>query len=114
MRSFMGWVAPGLRHQDAAAFDEMVEDGFLATRSLRPRRLVPPLPLTDAQWARYQSRTLFLAGADEVVFDARRAVAKLARVAPHVETALFEGVGHDLIVVRTEEVNRRVRSFLTG
>lgn len=112
MRQFISWVAPTLRLQDAAAFEEMVEDGYLATRSLAPKKLVPPLPLTDAQWAHYKSRTLFLAGSEEVVFPAREAVSKLARVAPHVETGLFEGVGHDLIVVRTDEVNRRVRSFL--
>lgn len=114
MRQFMSWVAPGLKALDAAAFEEMVEDGYLATRSLRPRKMVPPIPLTDEQWARYQSRTLFLAGTNEVVFPAQQAVTRLARVAPHVETALFEGVGHDLIVVRTEEVNRRVLSFLSA
>ena len=61
----MGWIAPSLRLEDAAAFEEMVEDGYLATQLLERRKTVPPMPLTDAQWAQYKSRTLFLAGTNE-------------------------------------------------
>jgi len=112
MRNFMGWVAPELKAQRAAVLEEMVEDGFLAARSLARRKMVPPIPLTDAQWANYRSPTLFLAGEREVVFPAQKAVEKLARVAPHVQAALLPGAGHDFTVVRAEEVNRRVLEFL--
>ncbi len=114
MRNFMGWIAPSLRLEDAAAFDEMVEDGYLATQLLERKKTVPPMPLTDAQWAQYKSRTLFLAGSNEVVFPPQAAITKLARVAPHIEAELIENVGHDFIVVRPDEVNRRVLSFLNA
>ena len=114
MRGFMGWVAPELKAQHAEVLEEMVEDGYLATRSFAPRRMVPPLPLTDAQWSKYQCKTLFLAGDREVIFPPHEAVTKLARVAPHVEAALLPGVGHDFFAVRADEVNRRVLTFLGG
>ena len=94
--------------------EEMVEDGYLATQSFSPRKMVPPLPLTDAQWAKYQSKTLFLAGDREVIFPPHEALAKLARVAPQIEAALLPGVGHDFFVVRADEVNQRVLKFLCG
>ncbi|MDP1827929.1 MAG: alpha/beta hydrolase [Archangium sp.] len=112
MRNFMGWVAPGLKAQRPDLLESMVEDGHLATRSFAPRKMVPPLPLSDAQWARYQARTLFLAGDREVIFPPREAVEKLARVAPHVQTALLPAVGHDFFLVAADEVNRRVLAFL--
>lgn len=111
-RGFMGWVAPELKAQRAAVLEELVEDGYLANRSFAPRKMVPPIPLTDAQWGQYQSKTLFLAGEREVIFPARAAVEKLARVAPHVETALLPGAGHDFFLVHADAVNRRVLAFL--
>lgn len=113
MRGFMGWVAPELKAQRAAVLEEMVEDGYLATRSFASRRMVPPLPLSDEQWRSFTRPTLFLAGDREVIFPPHEAVEKLARVAPAIETALLPGVGHDFFVVRAEEVNRRVLEFLS-
>lgn len=112
MRNFMGWVAPTLRREHPAELEEMVEDGYLATRSFSPRKMVPPLPLSDADWGRYRSPTLFLAGEREVIFPAQAAVEKLARLAPSVQTVLLPGVGHDCFMVRAAEVTARVLAFL--
>ena len=112
MRGFMGWVGPTLRAEQPAALEEMVEDGYLATRSFAARKMVPPLPLSDEAWSGYRSPTLFLAGEREVIFPAQAAVQKLARLAPCVQTALLPGVGHDFFAVRAEEVTKRVLAFL--
>lgn len=114
MRNFMAWVAPELRAggHGKQVLEEMVEDAYLATRSFASRKMVPPLPLTDEQWGRYGSKTLFLAGDDEVIFPPHEALVKLAKVAPHVEATLIPGAGHDFFVVRAEEVSRRVVGFL--
>ena len=91
---------------------EFAREQYLATQSFSPRKMVPPLPLTDAQWAKYQSKTLFLAGDREVIFPPHEALVKLGRVAPLVEAALLPGVGNDVFVVRADEVNQRVVKFL--
>ncbi len=114
MRGFTRWVAPELADRRPEVLEEMVDDNYLATRSFASRRMVPPLPLTDEAWGRYRTETLFLAGDREVIFPAKEAVEKLARVAPHVEAELLPGAGHDFFVVRAEEVNRRVLAFLTS
>lgn len=114
MRNFMAWVAPELKTSVSGArvLEEMVDDAYLATRSFASRRMVPPLPLTDDEWRRYAAKTLFLAGDQEVIFPAREATAKLARLAPHIETALIAGAGHDFFVTHADDVNRRVLAFL--
>ena len=114
MRNFMAWVAPELRAGGAGSrvLEEMVDDAFLATRTFSARTMVPPLPLTDAQWAQYTARTLFLAGDAEVIFPPHEAIARLARVAPHIEATLIPGAGHDFFTTRAADVNRRVLAFL--
>jgi pimeloyl-ACP methyl ester carboxylesterase len=55
---------------------------------------------------------LFLAGENEKLYSARRAVERLSRVAPRVQTEIVPRAGHDLIAVKAEMVNRKVLEFL--
>ena len=61
---------------------EFAREQYLATQSFSPRKMVPPLPLTDAQWAKYQSKTLFLAGDREVLSPSRSVGEARPRGAP--------------------------------
>jgi pimeloyl-ACP methyl ester carboxylesterase len=114
MKNFMSWVAT-TEDPDATTrrrMAEMVEDGYLAQRCFAPRRMVPPLPLTDEQLGRLPSCTLFLAGDREVIFDPYAALARLGACAPQIRAELVPGTGHDFFVARADEVNRRVIEFL--
>jgi pimeloyl-ACP methyl ester carboxylesterase len=117
MRNFLGWIAPTLVHGDGAQrrmFDAMVEDACLARRSFVARRPVLPTSLRDEELRRLPRNTLFLVGEHEVLYDARRAVARLAQAAPHVRAEIVPGCGHDLFIAQTAEVNRRIVGFLAA
>jgi pimeloyl-ACP methyl ester carboxylesterase len=109
MRNFMNWVRTDFENP---MLDQMEDDGWLAQRCFKARKMVAPLPLGDDEWKALAVPTLFLVGDREVIFAPEEALAKLARVAPAVETALLPGVGHDAFVVRAEEMNRRTVEFL--
>jgi pimeloyl-ACP methyl ester carboxylesterase len=55
---------------------------------------------------------LFLAGENEVIYSAKKAVRRLMRVAPQVTAEIIPGAGHDFTIVQAEMVNRKVLDFL--
>ena len=73
---------------------------------------VPPRVLTDEELGSVATPTLFLVGEHEVLYDAKAALERLERVAPGFETACVRGAGHDLTLVRADEVTERVLAFL--
>ena len=114
MRNFMAWAAAEAQTSPASAkaLEELTDDAYLATRSFAPRKMVPPLPLSDDQWRAYRAPTLFLVGDREVIFPPHGAIAKLASLAPGIKTVLIPGAGHDFFVARADELNRIVLEFL--
>jgi pimeloyl-ACP methyl ester carboxylesterase len=114
MKNFMGWVATTRTKDEASQrwIDELTEDAYLAHRSFKSRRMVPPLPLADDQLGRLPASTLFLAGDQEVIFDPHQALARLAACAPQIQAELIPDTGHDFFVARAGEVNRRIVEFL--
>jgi pimeloyl-ACP methyl ester carboxylesterase len=116
MFNFMAWIAPSLEHGDEPQrqmLDAMVDDAWLAMRCFARRKLVPPLPLSEAELGRLPRSTLFLVGEQEVIFEPRQALARLARVAPHVRAELVPGCGHDLFIAQAAEGDRRIVAFLS-
>lgn len=109
MRGFMNWLAPGLR--GTRRIEDLVEDGVLANRSFKSRKMVPPMPLTDDEWKQLASRTLVAAGDAEVIFDARVQLARVATLG--VKTELVTGAGHDFFDARADEVNAAVLRFIS-
>ena len=55
---------------------------------------------------------LFLVGENEVLYSAQKAVQRLNAVAPHIQTEMIPNAGHDLLLVQTELVNRKIVDFL--
>lgn len=47
------------------------------------------------------------------MFPPHEAVSKLKALAPTITTVLLPGAGHDFFAQRADEVNRRVREFLS-
>lgn len=112
MRNFMAWCAPELKEQGSPILEEMADDGRLALKSFAPRKMVPPVPLTDAQWGALRVRTILLAGDREVFFDASAAKGQLARVAPGVLAEIIAGGGHDFFMVRAKALAERLAPWL--
>lgn len=114
MANFFDWSAPEMAKDPAWADERQrwIQDATLGQASFASRRMVEPKELTDAQLASLSPPTFFLAGDREVIFDPRKGVERLQRVAPKVVTHLIPGASHDLFVVRAAEVARRTLDFL--
>lgn len=68
--------------------------------------------MTDAEWNSLRVPTLFLVGEHETIYAATKAVARLKRVAPHVQAAIIPGAGHDLPIAQPETVDRMILEFV--
>lgn len=116
-RSLLLWLAADLAARDAsgrAMVERLAEDGFLAIRCFAPKRMIVPNVLSDSELAGIRVPTLFLIGEHEKLCSARGAIERLRAVAPAIRTELIPGAGHDLMIVRADEVQDRILSFLAG
>lgn len=91
---------------------QIADDTYVAQRSFKSRRIVPPVSLTDEQLQQLPSSTLILFGDREVVFDPRKALSRLSSVAPQVKTDMLSDTGHDFFVSRASDVNRHIIDFI--
>ena len=116
MESMMRWSLPHLgKATDPASkqrFDSLVEEAYLGIRSFDLRQAAIPRVLSDEQLASIRPPTLFIVGEDETLYPAADAVARLARVAPQVQTELIRGAGHDLTWVKGAQMEEAVLTFL--
>ncbi len=114
-RPLMRWMAGGLargNEEQRALFEEMVDDGYTATRCFRPRRPAYPRVMCDREWATLAVPTLFLAGLEDRCVPVAKAIARLRRVAPTVRIETLAGAGHDLFATHPEESCRVLLGFL--
>jgi pimeloyl-ACP methyl ester carboxylesterase len=114
-RSFMRWLAEDLVHKDEAGritAEEMADDAYMALRCFKPKRMVYPTALKDAEWQSLKVPTLYLVGENEKLYSAQKAIQRLTKVAPHIKAEIIPNAGHDLTIVQAETVNRKVLEFL--
>ena len=108
------WLFADWARTDPKRFDAEVDWLVTVMGSLQRRELPFPTVLTDAEWSGLRVPTLFLVGEHEHIYAAKKAVRRLARVAPHVRAEIVPGAGHDLTIVKAEMVNRKILDFLSG
>ncbi|MGQ9673689.1 MAG: alpha/beta fold hydrolase [Candidatus Aminicenantales bacterium] len=114
-KTFLYWILQdSVRKDDATRkmVDEWVEISFTAMRCFKPKRLVNPAVLEDAQLASLRVPTLFLVGENEKLYPPRKVIERLNRVTPQIKTELIAGAGHDLTIAQAETVNRKIIEFL--
>lgn len=112
LRSFVLWIFADMARKDPGWVEETIAMLALNMRSMQRHKTPIPPVLTDAEWGSLQTPALFLAGEHEVIYSARKAVQRLARVAPQVTAEIIPNAGHDLTFVRTALVNERILRFL--
>lgn len=114
MDDFFDWAAPELATDPERADERRrwIEDAVVGQSTFASRRLVEPRPLSDEQLAQLAPPALFLVGDREVIFDASRAVERLARVAPQIRAHLIPGASHDAFITRAVDIAERTRTFL--
>jgi pimeloyl-ACP methyl ester carboxylesterase len=114
LRAFFRCILPAMARTDPQWIDAMIELLSLNMRSIQRHKMPLPPVLTDTEWENLARPTLFLAGENEVICSAGKAVRRLQRVAPRVTDEIISGAGHDLTFAQTAKVNERVLQFLNG
>jgi pimeloyl-ACP methyl ester carboxylesterase len=112
LRAFLRWIFADVARTDPEWIASTMELLSLSLRSMRRHKTPIPRVLTDKEWASLRPATLFLAGENEVIYSARKAVDRLRRVAPQVTAEIIRGAGHDLTFAQTAQVNERILRFL--
>lgn len=114
-KSLLYWILEDMVKKDETSqvwLDSVVDDTFTAMLCFKPRPLVNPTVLTDKEIQSIKLPVLFLAGENEKIYSAQKAVQRLNKVAPQIETEIIPQAGHDLALVQAEMVNRKVLNFL--
>jgi pimeloyl-ACP methyl ester carboxylesterase len=112
LRAFFRWIFADMARTDPQWIDSTIEQLSLNMRSIQRHKTPIPPVLTDTEWRSLRPPTLFLAGENEVIYSAEKAVRRLKRVAPQVTAEIIPGAGHDLTFAQTAMVNERILQFL--
>ena len=92
--------------------EDMMNDALMALKCFKFKMPIHPTVLSDNELNSISIPTLFLVGENEVIYSAQEAVARLNAVAPQVETEIIPNAGHDITIVQSVLVNKRVIEFL--
>lgn len=116
LRNMARWMLNVLaQRKDQASqnlFDDFVEEGFMGIRCFKLKMPVAPTVLSDKELQSIKTPALFLVGEREVVYPAQKAVQRLTQTAPHIKTAVVPDAAHDLTIVQTEYVNKKILEFM--
>jgi pimeloyl-ACP methyl ester carboxylesterase len=92
--------------------DFMINGMLMGSKCFKPRRLVIPTVLKDNDLQRLRVPALFLVGANEKIYSARKSIKRLNKAAPHIKTDIVPNAGHDLTFVQAEIVNKKILEFM--
>ena len=117
IKSLLFWMVEDLVQKDEASrklAEQFADDAFIAMRCFKPKRLVNPTVLADDELQSIEVPALFLVGENEKIYSAQKAIERLEKVAPQIETAVIPEAGHDLTIVQPDIVNAKILEFLRG
>jgi pimeloyl-ACP methyl ester carboxylesterase len=92
--------------------DQAVADWEVAERCFGPLPAIPLPVVADQALRGLRVPTLFMVGENEKIYSAQKAVRRLNRVAPQIETEIIPRAGHDLWIAQAESVTRKMLDFL--
>ena len=95
-----------------AFVDEAIADWKTAERCFSPMPMIPATILNNEAWQSFRIPVLFMVGENEKMYPAQKAVSRLNRVAPRIETEVIPRAGHDLTFAQTEMVSGKILNFL--
>lgn len=115
--AFMQWLCADTWESGPAGqriVTEWADFSYLCVRSFKVKQTVNPDVLTDREWQSLKMPVLVMVGENERIYDAGKAVARVAGVAPDVHIVMIPGAGHDLLLVKPEVAHRILLEFLGG
>jgi pimeloyl-ACP methyl ester carboxylesterase len=95
-----------------ALVEQAVADWEVAERCFRPLPTIPLGVIHDNALQGLRIPISFLVGEHEKIYSPQKAVARLNRVAPQIQTEIIPRAGHDLWIVQAEIVTRTILDFL--
>jgi pimeloyl-ACP methyl ester carboxylesterase len=113
--NFVYWLLQDTAQMDEAGqkfVQEIFGDMQLAGRCYKPKAMVIPKVMKDIALGGLQVPALFLMGKNEKTFSPQKAIQRINRLAPHLQTEMLAGAGHDLNLAQADLVNRKVLEFL--
>lgn len=114
-KKFMYWLFEDSLQTDEACrklASEVIEDMQLAAHCFKPKSMVLPKVMEDKELQGIKVPSLYLVGENEKTYSAHKAIQRLNRVAPQIQTEIIPQAGHDLTFAQAELVNERVLGFL--
>ena len=92
--------------------DDLIDDAMMGLKCYKFRMPVRPTVLTDNELRQIKVPTMFLVGENEKLYPADKAVERLNKLAPQIQTEIIPDAGHDLTIVQTKLVNKKILGFL--
>ena len=114
-RCFIYWLMNDAVQQGNGAHTLVKEhavEAYAAIRCFKSKRLVNPTVLDDSQLRSIKAPTLFMVGENENIYSAGKAIQRLKKAAPQIQTAVIPGAGHDLSIAQADMVNQKAVAFL--
>ena len=114
-RRFIYWLMNDAVQQGNGAHTLVKEhavEAYAAIRCFKSKRLVNPTVLDDSQLRSIKVPTLFMVGENENIYSAGKAIQRLEKAAPQIQTAVIPGAGHDLSIAQADMVNQKAVAFL--
>lgn len=116
-QQFMHWLAEDTYNgslEQQQLLQEQIDEAYLALRSFNSSPLVYPNVFTDKELQQVATPVLFLVGDNEKIYSPNVVLERLDNVAPHIQTQLVKGAGHDLTMVQAKQVNELILKFLSS
>lgn len=113
---FMQWLAEDTYKGSAKQrqlVKEHIDEAYLGVRSFNSSPLVYPNVFSDQELQNLVVPMFFLVGENEKIYSPTNALERLHKVAPHIQTQLIKGAGHDLSMVQSKQVNKLILKFLS-
>ena len=114
-KSFVYWIFEDFAKNSSdnhKVLDDIAEYTELCKRSFVPYKLVVPTVLTDGELRSISVPTLYVVGENEKICSPSKAIKRLNKVAPKINTTVIPNAGHGLMLVDPEGVNENVIAFL--
>jgi pimeloyl-ACP methyl ester carboxylesterase len=115
IKSFLYWLLQDTARSGEtgqAIVEQAVADWVITKRCFGPLPLIAATVIPDQDFEAFQVSTLYLDGEHEKVYSAQKAVMRLNRVAPQIQTEIIPRAGHDLWIAQAELVNQKLLQFL--
>ncbi|MDI1434546.1 alpha/beta fold hydrolase [Polyangium sorediatum] len=114
-RSFMQWMLADTAAQGEVGrklVEEVSGDSYLAARSFAWKPMTQPTVLGDEELQALPRPTYLIVGENETIYSAKDAIARVKRVAPHIQTELVPKAGHDVTLAQADHFNALLLSWL--